>query len=439
MNKKLDFAEAMEFLRDRTRFGCNLGLQRIEGLLRKLDNPHQKQVKYIHIGGTNGKGSTLAYLSKILQYAGYKVGTFISPHLHSYTERMQINGENISEEKVAELITDIKPLLEELEAEGSEPPTEFEVNTAMALLYFTREHVDYAILEVGLGGAIDSTNVIYPEVSVITNVAMDHMDYLGKTIEEIAAVKAGIIKSGRPVITGSRDKRVLSVISEKAAAEQSEMLVLDRDFHWENRKAQPDIQSADFIRNDLKLNFSTRMLGKHQLDNAALAIMAAKLLGVYNNELIAHAVHDTVWQGRLEIMSKAPLVVIDGAHNVAGMTALADAINEYWQDYEIVAVIGMLADKERAEALATLLPKVSRAVVTKVPNMRAGNWEYLAEICGEHGVPTECREFVDDACMTGLAAVNDIAAPRKMLLVTGSLYMIADARAFLMERLQSGN
>ena len=435
MNEKLTFAEAMDFLRDRTRFGCNLGLQRIEGLLQKLGNPHQKQVKYIHIGGTNGKGSTLAYLSKILQYAGYKVGTFISPHLHSYTERMQINGENIPEDKVAELITDIKPLLEELEAEGSEPPTEFEVNTAMALLYFTREQVDYAILEVGLGGAIDSTNVIYPEVSVITNVAMDHMDYLGETLTAIAAVKAGIIKKNRPVITGSRNAEVLSVIADKAEAENAQVLAIDRDFRWENRAAGSDLQRADFICGDLKIDFSTKMLGKHQLDNAALAIMTAKRLGVNNNELIARTVHDTVWQGRLEIMSNAPLVVIDGAHNTAGMTALAEAIREYWQGYEIVAVIGMLADKERAEALATLLPLVSRVIVTKVPNIRAGNWEYLAEICENYNIPVIKQEFVDDACEAGLAAVKSIAKPKKMLLVTGSLYMIADARAYLLNRL----
>lgn len=436
MKKKLDFTEAMDFLRDRTRFGCNLGLQRIEGLLKKLGNPHQKQVKYIHIGGTNGKGSTLAYLSKILQYNGCKVGTFISPHLHSYTERMQINGENIPEGKVAELITDIKPLLEELEAEGSEPPTEFEVNTAMALLYFTRENVDYAIMEVGLGGAIDSTNVIYPQLSVITNVAMDHMDYLGDTLTEIATVKAGIIKKDRPVITGSRDEQVLSVIAEKAAAENAQMLVIDRDFCWNSRVAVPDLQRADFCCGDLRFGFSTKMLGKHQLDNAALAIMAAKQLGVYNDELIARAVHDTVWPGRLEIMSSAPLVVIDGAHNVAGMTALADALREYWQDYEIVAVIGMLADKERAEALEALLPLVSKAIVTKVPNIRAGNWEYLAEICDNHNIPAEKLEFVDDACEAGLTAVKNLAKPRKMLLVTGSLYMIADARAYLAARLR---
>ena len=436
MQNKLSFEEAMDFLRDRTRFGCNLGLQRIEGLLKKLDNPHQKHIKYIHIGGTNGKGSTLAYLSKILQYNGYKVGTFISPHLHSYNERMCINGQNIPEEKVAELITVIKPLLEEMEAEGSEPPTEFEVNTAMALLYFTNENVDYAIMEVGLGGSIDSTNVINPELSIITNVTMDHMDYLGETITEIATVKAGIIKDNRPVITGSRDNEVLEVIRNCAEKTNSEVIAIDTDFSWSERKVTGYMQEAQLAFNNSSLKFSTKMLGKHQLDNAAMAIVASKLLGVYNDELTVRAVYDTVWQGRLEIMQNIPLVVIDGAHNVDGMKALADAVKEYWQDNEIIAVLGMLADKEREKALAKILPYISKAIITRVPNMRAGNWEVLAEICRDHNVTVELCEFVDDACEKGLNDLNELNNPNKMLLVTGSLYMIADARAYLLNKLK---
>ena len=435
MNRQFTFEEAMDFLRDRTRFGINLGLQRIERLLEKMGNPHRKQIKYIHIGGTNGKGSTLAYLSKILQYNGYKVGTFTSPHLHSYTERMRINSIEIPEQKVADLITKIKPLLDEMEAEGSEPPTEFEVNTAMALQYFTDENVDYAIMEVGLGGSIDSTNVIIPELSIISNIAMDHMDYIGNTIAEIAAVKAGIIKEGKPVITGTRNADALRVIGEKAEKCHSRMLALDRDFSWQNRSKQGYEQSADFLCDSYKLHFTTKMLGKHQLDNAALAIMAAKELGVYNDNLIMRAVYDTVWQGRLEILSENPLVLIDGAHNEDGMISLAETVGEYWQDYEIVAVLGMLADKEREKALAHLLPLLKKAVVTRVPSLRAGNWEHLADICRSGGVPAQTVEFVDEACDTALREFAEIGAPRKMLLVTGSLYMIADARAYLLERL----
>lgn len=437
MSEQFTFEEAIDFLRDRTRFGINLGLQRIEGLLEKLDNPHKKNVKYIHIGGTNGKGSVLAYLSKILQYNGYKVGTFSSPHLHSYTERMRINSQNVPEEKVAGLITKIKPLLDEMEKEGSEPPTEFEVNTAMALQYFTDENVDYAIMEVGMGGSIDSTNVIIPEISIITNIGMDHMDYIGNTIAEITTTKSGIIKEDKPVITGSRNQEALKVIKQKAKNCNSALYTIDSDFYWQNRNKQGYIQSADFMYKNNKIHFSTKMLGEHQLDNAAIAIMAAQILGIHNNDLIARAVYDTIWPGRVEILSKNPLVVIDGAHNVDGMISLKNTIKEYWNNYHIIAVLGMLSDKEREKALAELLPLIDHAIITKVPNARAGNWEHLADICNDFNVSNKTCEFIDNACEEGLKLLNDVQKPHKMMLVTGSLYMIADARAYLLNRLQN--
>lgn len=432
MTDQLSFEEAMEFLRERTRFGINLGLQRIEKLLAKMGNPHQKQVKYIHIGGTNGKGSTLAYLAKILQYEGYRVGTFISPHLHRYTERMRINGQDIPENKVAELVSRIKPLLDEMDEEGSEPPTEFEVNTAMALQYFTDEQVDYALLEVGMGGSIDSTNVIVPELSVITNVAMDHMDYIGKTITEIARTKSGIIKKNKPIITGSRHPDALRVLREKAKACQAPLFVQGEAFDWENRQTNGYCQEAEFIFQKERLPFATKMLGQYQLDNCALAIMAAKCLGITNDYLISRAVFDTVWPGRLEIISENPLIVLDGAHNTAGMISLAEALKEYWPKHKVVAVLGMLADKEREQALKQLLPLIQKAIITKVPSTRAGDWRHLAEICEENQIPCQAVEMVDEACAAGITALMKIPEPRKLLLVTGSLYMIADARAYLL-------
>ncbi len=433
MYEQLSFEEAMDFLRERTRFGINLGLRRIEKLLAKMGNPHQKQVKYIHIGGTNGKGSTLAYLAKILQYAGYRVGTFISPHLHHYTERMRINGQDIPQQKVAKLVSDIKPLLEEMEAEGCEPPTEFEVNTAMALQYFTDEQVDYALLEVGMGGAIDSTNVIVPELSIITNVAMDHMDYIGKTITEIAQTKSGIIKEKKPIITGSRHSDALRVLREKAAACHAPLFIQGEDFDWESRKKNGCCQEAEFVYPKGRIPFAIKMLGRYQLDNCVLAMMAAKCLGISNDYLISRAVFDTVWPGRLEIISENPLIILDGAHNTAGMASLAEALQEYWPDHKIVAVLGMLADKERKQALKQLLPLIQEAIITKVPCTRAGNWKRLAEICEEYRVPCQTVEMVDEACTAGMAALTEILEPNKLLLVTGSLYMIADARAYLLQ------
>ncbi|RYD01780.1 hypothetical protein N752_28400 [Desulforamulus aquiferis] len=200
------YEQSIDYLKGLTKFGINLGLGRIEELLRRLGNPHRR-LKIVHIGGTNGKGSTTAMVASILGAAGYKVGRFTSPHLHSYTERFVINGVAIPEIKLVELISYIKPFLEEMVSDGYEHPTEFEVSTALALVYFEREATDYVVLEVGMGGAIDSTNIVTPLVSVITNVSLDHVDYLGGTVEEIARVKAGIIKQNTPVITAARALR----------------------------------------------------------------------------------------------------------------------------------------------------------------------------------------------------------------------------------------
>lgn len=222
----------MEYVKGLTKFGINLGLGRIEELLKRLNNPHLN-LKIIHVGGTNGKGSTTAMLAAILQEAGYRVGTFTSPHLHSYTERFRINGVNIPEESIAALISEIRPHLEAMVVEGFEHPTEFEVATAVAFLYFNREKVDYLVLEVGLGGAIDSTNVVMPMVSVITNVAMDHMNYLGNTIREIARIKAGIIKPGIPVVTAAEGEG-LEIIKEVSLENNSPLIRVGQDVTWEH-------------------------------------------------------------------------------------------------------------------------------------------------------------------------------------------------------------
>ncbi|MCL0068120.1 Mur ligase family protein, partial [Peptococcaceae bacterium] len=196
----MNYGEAIKYLKNLTKFGINLGLDRITELLRRVGNPHLK-LKVIHIGGTNGKGSVANMVASVLQAAGYKTGIFTSPHLHKYTERYRINGEQISEARVAEILTMLKPHLDDMVLEGFECPTEFEVSTAIAFCYFYEEDVDLVVLEVGMGGAIDSTNVVHPLVSVITNVDMDHVEYLGNTICEIARTKAGIIKRGVPVVT----------------------------------------------------------------------------------------------------------------------------------------------------------------------------------------------------------------------------------------------
>ncbi|PHJ37027.1 hypothetical protein P378_18815, partial [Desulforamulus profundi] len=226
----MTYEQAIKYLKSLTKFGINLGLSRIQELLQRLGNPHHR-LNIIHIGGTNGKGSTTAMIASILRAAGYKTGMFTSPHLHSYTERFLINGEPIAEARLAQLINDIRPHLDNMVTEGFEHPTEFEVSTALALLYFALEETDYVALEVGLGGTIDSTNVVTPLVSVITNVSLDHMDYLGSSVGEIARVKAGIIKKGVPVVTAA-EGIALEVIQQAAEANYSRLIRMGKDVTW---------------------------------------------------------------------------------------------------------------------------------------------------------------------------------------------------------------
>ncbi len=437
------YAKALHFLAERTKFGINLGLQRIEKLLALLGNPHRQGApKYIHVGGTNGKGSVSIMLAEILQACGYKTGLFTSPHLHSYRERFRLNGQPLSKAELVHQLAIIQPLLDQMAAAGEEAPTEFEISTALALHYFTEQQADWAVIEVGMGGEIDSTNVIQPELAVITNVAMDHMAYLGETVAEIAAVKAGIIKPGVPTLTAAQNQAALAVLQKRAAVKDTSLEQLGRDFAYLPRKVAESGQIFDWQKlavnnsdenNLVYADLSIQLLGEHQLANASLAVAAAAKLDL-PEAAVRQGLAAARWPGRLEIVNPQPLTVLDGAHNVAGMQALSAALQQYWPGRPIVAVLGMLADKERAEALRLLLPLVSRAVITKVPSPRAGDWQALAEICQEFAVPCQLVESVPQAVAAGrqILQSDELNGEEPLFLVTGSLYMLAEARAYLL-------
>lgn len=437
------YAKALHFLAERTKFGINLGLQRIEKLLALLGNPHRQGApKYIHVGGTNGKGSVSIMLAEILQACGYKTGLFTSPHLHSYRERFRLNGQPLSKAELVHQLAIIQPFLDQMAAAGEEAPTEFEISTALALHYFTEQQADWAVIEVGMGGEIDSTNVIQPELAVITNVAMDHMAYLGETVAEIAAVKAGIIKPGVPTLTAAQNQAALAVLQKRAAAKDTSLEQLGRDFAYLPRKVAESGQIFDWQKlavnnsdenNLVYADLSIQLLGEHQLANASLAVAAAAKLDL-PEAAVRQGLAAARWPGRLEIVNRQPLTVLDGAHNVAGMQALSGALQQYWPGRPIVAVLGMLADKERAEALRLLLPLVSRAVITKVPSPRAGDWQALAEICQEFAVPCQLVESVPQAVAAArqILQSDELNGKEPLFLVTGSLYMLAEARAYLL-------
>ncbi|MDN5344743.1 MAG: dihydrofolate synthase / folylpolyglutamate synthase [Clostridia bacterium] len=429
----MNYEESLEFLRQLTKFGFNLGLDRIRELMRRAGSPH-RQLRYIHIGGTNGKGSVAAMVTSICQEAGYRVGLFTSPHLRAYNERMRINGVAIPDERLAALLTELKPILEAMVAEGFEHPTEFEVSTAVALKYFAEEGADPVVLEVGLGGAIDSTNVIESAlVSVITNVGMDHMQYLGQTIAEIAGVKAGIIKEGGVVVTAARRPEALAVISRTCQERGATLYRVGRDVTWQELRLS--LEGGELDLRGLLGNYErlhTPLLGRHQLENAATAVTVIEAavrhhgLGVTPDH-IRRGLARTSWPGRLEVMHREPMVVIDGAHNFDGAVTLRHALAEIFSYRRLILVLGMLADKERERVVAELAPGASAVIVTRPSNPRAGDWQALAGFVRRYVARVEIIAAIPAALQRAL----EIAGPSDLICATGSLYMVAGAREWL--------
>ncbi len=434
----MDYDQALEVVEELTRFGINLGLTRITAMLDLLDNPQDK-LQVVHIGGTNGKGSTAAMLAAVLREAGYRVGTYTSPHLVSYTERYVINGKKISPEDFADLVEELIAVFAEVKRKSGEAPTQFEVLTALAFLYFYRQKVDILLLEVGLGGDIDSTNVVKkPLLSVITNVSMEHEDYLGSTLEEIAAKKSGIIKKECPVVTASAEERVLGVLRERARKLKAPLYEVSREVSW--RAIAETDRGQVFSASTQKCGYgelSLSLWGEHQIVNAATAILSLEILtekGFWvSREQIRKGLVEVVWPGRLELISIDPVVIIDGAHNPAGMAMLAKWLKRRRKGVgKVILVIGMLADKDRSKAASSLDPLVDSVYITKPLSPRAGEWRELAGFfSGEKDkvkVVEELSFALKDACQE--------AESGDMVLVTGSLYLIGEARSFLLSTLQ---
>ncbi len=423
----MNYEESIDYLQGLTKFGVNLGLGRIRYLLTQLGSPERK-VEYIHIGGTNGKGSTATMLATILQQSGMKVGLFTSPHLNSYLERIKINGREIPKEEIGEILTLMKTYLDAMADEGMEHPTEFEVITALAFYYFAREKVDLAVVEVGLGGEIDSTNVILPRISIITNVALDHMDYLGPTVEDIARVKSGIIKAGKDVITAVDHPEAQRIIREQAREKGCSLWEYGEDF-WVDPVSfsQEGTIFHCTVKNTLFPNLKISLLGQHQIINASLAVAAAVKLGA-GSLAIRKGLETSVWPCRLEIVRENPLMVIDAAHNHQGMKVLVDSLEKYWPKKKKVLLLGILEDKEREKMVKEIVPLVEKAVITKPDSPRTGAWQkvvefirpYVKEVIVEENV---CRA-VDEAVQ--------LAGNEYMVLITGSIYMVAEARAYIL-------
>lgn len=422
--------DTLKYLEELRVLGSNYGLERTERLLELLGNPHKK-LKLIHIAGTNGKGSTSAILGKILIEHGYNVGFFNSPHLEEIEETIRINDENIKEEDFISLINEIKPFVNKVVKEGFNHPTEFEVLTCIMFLYLYRQNVDFGIIEVGLGGRLDSTNVLTPILSVITSISLDHTNILGNTIEEIAIEKVGIIKKNIPIITYMQKDEVMKVITEKAIKMNSNLIIvnsnnyklleLDRDIII-NQKVLVHYRGKDEI-----LNLS--LLGKHQIINLSLAIEVVKELENLNYidldiRKIKLAVKKVEWKGRLEILSQNPYIVIDGAHNVAGIKYLKNNIDEYFKYKNLYLILGILADKEVEKMVEEITPLAKEVYTVTSNSIRAKNSQDLREIVKNYNENCLAFEDYEEAARYAINKANK----EDLILASGSLYMIGKIR-----------
>lgn len=427
----LDHIQALEYIRESLKFGSILGLERIEGLLERMDNPHRK-LKYVHVAGTNGKGSTVAFISSILMSAGYRVGTYTSPSIERFNERIRVNGEDIENEALARITSDIKGHIKRMESEGLENPTEFEITTALAFQYFVDKACDIVVLEVGLGGRLDSTNVIEsPEVCVITTIDFDHMEILGNTLSQIASEKAGIIKQGSDVVIYPQDKEAEKVIYQKADSVGAK--VRKADFESIHILAS-DVFSQTFNYRELT-GLTIRLAGLHQTRNASVAIEAAKLLKkkgwAIDEASIRRGLESARWPGRFELLSEEPIFIADGAHNSQGVAMLRSNLEQLFPDRKITFIMGVLADKDYTEMISEMAPIAQRFITVDVDNKRVLPCEELAEIIEEMDIEAIAAHDVHTAIrLAMLLAGND-----GVICSFGSLYYVGKVREYFTKSL----
>ncbi|NTW67506.1 MAG: bifunctional folylpolyglutamate synthase/dihydrofolate synthase [Nitrospirae bacterium] len=427
----MSYQETIDYLFGLQKHGIKFGLSNSIQLMGLMGDP-QRRFPSVHIAGTNGKGSTAAFLACMLRAAGYRVGLYTSPHLVSFTERIRINGVPVTEERVVGLAERVRARYENVRSAEGGPltPTFFEVTTAMAFTCFAEERVDIAVVEAGMGGRLDSTNVIAPLVSVITNIDLEHTEYLGTTVGLIASEKAGIIKPGVPVVTGAVQPEVLAVIEQQARLAGSPVFRMPQDFGAEQVATDRE-QEFDYRGIFARLpRLRIVMLGRHQVGNACMALAAAECIGKAGMKIPETALRaglaDAVWEGRLERVAQRPDIYLDGAHNPASAQVLADALRDLKRSYRrMVLVVGILKDKDYRGILDRLVPLADRVVVTRPHYSRALDTASLAaEISTLHGdvASTECvAEAIDLA--------RRETARDDLIIITGSLYTVGDARA----------
>ena len=424
----MTYLEAIDYIQATKKFGSKPGLERIRRLCELLDNP-QKYLKFAHVAGTNGKGSVCACLSSVLISAGYKTGLFISPSIQRFSERIRIDGREISEAETAEYTSIIKEKIDIMKQESDDHPTEFEIITAMAMLHYKKHNCDIVVLEVGMGGIIDSTNIIDDDtslVAVITSIGFDHMEYLGPTLPEIAAKKAGIIKNGGVTVVYPAKPEVMKVFEEVCAEKNAVLKKLDeKDIKILSQSI--DGTSFDF---GLYKGLNISLLGKYQIYNAALSILACEELKAkglkISDENIREGLKNAKWPGRFEIVHKTPLIIIDGAHNPEGAQALLKGLQYYFPGKKLTFICGCLADKDIGAIFEPFGVTAKRFITLTPDSPRAKQGDELA---------AEIKRFHNDVIYKNNAAealeyVLSTSEPDDIICAFGSLYFIGGVREY---------
>lgn len=423
--------EALAWLGGLERFSIRPGLERMEYLMEALGHP-ERRLKFIHIAGTNGKGSTAAFLDSILREAGQDIGLFTSPYIETFHSRIRYNGMPITTAELLDLIERIRPVVEEMRDHEVGMPTEFEVVTALALLYFaTVTYPDIVIWETGLGGRLDSTNIVHPLASIITNVGLDHMNILGETRADIAREKAGIIKSGVPVIMGRMHPDALAVLEEVAQAKKATMYRSGREYTAE-RQLTGGREHLTFTGPFGRLeNSELGLYGAHQADNAAAALMTIQVLRSYyalyvDDEHMRAGLAKASWPGRFERVAEKPDIIFDGAHNVDGIKALKQTLDEYYPEQPIRLVFSALGDKDYTQMVAELAPACGEVWIARTDHPRAAEPERIADAFrkASPALSVHVYESWKDAWEAACAG----ATPDDVILAAGSLYFISDVR-----------
>ncbi|MBQ7918892.1 MAG: bifunctional folylpolyglutamate synthase/dihydrofolate synthase [Lachnospiraceae bacterium] len=427
----MKYQEAVEYIEDLSKYGIKPGLDTIKELCRRVGNP-QDDLQFVHIAGSNGKGSTLAFVSTILKCAGYKVGRYISPTIFEYRERIQVGERPISRKRLCELTEQLKAVCEEMVADGFHHPTPFEFETAMAFLYFKEMVVDIVVLETGMGGRGDATNLITTtKVAVLASISMDHMQYLGDTLEKIAWEKAGIIKEGCLVVSQRQEAAAAGMIQRECEEKRAELTFVEPE---KLKKVRSSLSGQKFNYGKYK-DLQILLLGTYQIENAMLAVEVAEALGrcgfVIAEDALYKGLKETKWLGRFSVISKKPYFIVDGAHNEDGAKKLAESIAFYFTNKRIIYIMGILRDKEYEKIIELTAKYADQIITVKTPsNSRAmDSYELASEVAKVHPSVTAAaslEEAVELAYL--LAGKDDVILSFGSLSYLGAMIKLVENR-----------